>query len=99
MGGEQAVPYIVGHLRDTRPLARKEISLQNKSSKTFEGVRHYAPSTVHDALAAILTQITGQYFVFVYNGATPKEREENRRKWVEWCRMRYPDQARICDGK
>lgn len=97
--GKQAVPYIVGHLGDTRPLAENEISLENKASDAFEGVRHYAPSTVHDALAAILNQITGQSFVIVYNGAAPQEREENRRRWIEWCRLAYPDQAEICNGK
>ncbi|MEE7546421.1 hypothetical protein HF319_04685 [Xanthomonas sp. Kuri4-1] len=98
MGG-QAVPYLVGHLGDVRPLAAQEISFENKASDAFEGVRHYGPSTVHDALAAILNQLTGQSFVFVYNGATPQERDENRRKWIDWCRSNYPVQAEICNGK
>lgn len=97
--GRQAVPYLVGHLGDVRPLAAREISFENEAPDAFEGVRHYGPSTVHDALAAILNQITGQDFVFVYNGATPQGREENRRKWVQWCRTTYPDQADICNGK
>ena len=97
--GDQAVPYLVSHLGDVRSLAVKEISLTNKSPDAFEGVRHYGPSTVHDALAAILNQITGQNFVFVYNGATPQEREENHRKWVEWCRSTYPAQSEICSRK
>lgn len=97
--GNQAVPYLVGHLGDMRPLAAREISFENKASGAFEGVRHYGPYTVHDALAAILNQITGQSFVFVYNGATPQERRENRSKWIEWCRSNYPDQAEICSGK
>lgn len=97
--GNQAVPYLVGHLGDVRPLAAREISLENKTSDAFEGVRHYGPSTVHDALAAILNQITGQNFVFVYNSATPQEREENRRRWIDWCRSTYPDQTEICSGK
>ncbi|WP_434026606.1 hypothetical protein [[Pseudomonas] boreopolis] len=96
--GNQAVPYLVGHLGDMRPLAAQEISFENKASDAFEGARHYGPRTVHDALAAILNQITGQNFVFVYNGATPQEREENRDKWIEWCRSNYPDQAEICRG-
>lgn len=97
--GQQAAPYLVGHLGDVRPLAVQEISLGNKASDAFEGVRHYGPSTVHDALSAVLNQITGQNFVFVYNGATAQEREENRRKWAEWCRSTYPDQAEICNGE
>lgn len=96
--GDQAVPYIVGHLGDVRSLAENEISLMNRTSDAFEGVRHYGPHTVHDALSAILNQITGQSFVFVYNGATSQQREENRRKWVEWCSSTYPIQAETCSG-
>ena len=94
----QAVPYLVGHLDDLRPLAERKIILANKAPGIFEGARYYTPDTVHDALAAILNQITGQNFVFVYNGATLLERNENRRKWVEWCRSAYPIQAGICGG-
>lgn len=97
--GNQAVPYLVGHLGDMRPLAIRETSFENHTSDAFEGVRHFGPNTVHDALAAILNQITGQHFVFVYNGATTQEREENRRKWIEWCRSTYPDLTEICNGK
>ena len=97
--GSQGVPYVVGHLGDMRPLAAHEISLENKSADAFEGVRHYGPRTVHDALAAILNQATGQHFVFVYNGASSQEREENRRKWVDWCRSAYPEEAQVCSGK
>jgi len=81
-----------------RPLAVKEVSLANKGA-AFEGIRHYVPATVHDALAAILNQITDQSFVFVYNGSTPDLREENRGKWVAWCRSTYPSQADICKGE
>lgn len=97
--GNQAVPYLVAHLGDIRPLAAAEISLKNKASDAFESERHYEPETVHDALAAILSQITGRSFVIVYNGAMPQEREENRNKWVEWCRSAFPNQAEICMGK
>jgi len=97
--GYEAVPYLVGHLGDVRPLVTREISINNSSADSFEGVRYYRPATVHDALAAILNQITGQNFVFVYNGATPKDRRENIRKWVDWCRSTYPDQAEACDEK
>ena len=96
--GNQAVPYLVGHLGDMRPLATRKISLKNKASDAFEDVRHYGPKTVHDALAAILSQITGRSFVIVYNGATSQERDENRGKWIEWCRATYPDHAEICSG-
>jgi hypothetical protein len=93
----QAVPYLVSHLGDLRPLADPEIVLSNKGADTFESARHYTPDNVHDALSAILNQITGQNFVFVYNGATPAERVENRQKWVDWCRSVYSSQAAVCN--
>ncbi|WP_157500065.1 hypothetical protein [Lysobacter sp. Root983] len=97
--GGQAVPYLVGHLGDVRPLAEERINLENNAPDAFEAVRHYGPDTVPDALAAILNQVAGQDFVFVYNGATSREREENRRRWVEWCHSNYRDQAEICSGQ
>lgn len=97
--GNQAVPDIVGHLNDIRPLAKGKISLANKASNAFEGLRHYSPDTVHDALSAVLNQLTGESFVFVYNGATPQEREDNRRKWIEWCRIEFPTQTATCSGE
>jgi len=95
--GKQAVPYIVSHLGDMRPLAERAITLKNYSPDRFEPMRHYRPQTVHDALAAILNQITGQHFVFVYNGSDLKERNENIKHWVGWCQLEYPDQAHVCD--
>ncbi|WP_313222399.1 hypothetical protein [Pseudoxanthomonas mexicana] len=97
--GNQAVPYLVGNLDDMRPLAAREITLENRASDAFEGLRHYGPETVHDALAAILSQATGKSFIIVYNGATPNEREENRVKWVEWCQEEFPAQAATCRGQ
>lgn len=96
--GQQAVPYIVGHLNDVRPLARPEMSLVNKTSASFEGVRRYSPYTVHDALTVVLNQITEKSFGFVYNGATPEDREKNRQRWVEWCKSAYPDEVEGCIG-
>ena len=97
--GSQAVPYLVGHLQDIRPLAKSRMSFAHKTAGAFEGLRHYSPDTVHDALSAVLNQVTGKNFVFVYNGATPQEREENRRKWVVWCQETYPIQAARCNGE
>lgn len=97
--GRQATPYIIGHLGDIRPLAERSISFANKSPAAFEGMRQYTPATVHDALAAILNQVTGESFVFVYNGATLPQRKENRKKWIEWCLSEFPSQSKICAGE
>jgi len=87
--GIEIVPHLICHLNDMRPVAMSEITLENDWPSAFEALRHYGPKTVHDALAAILNQITGQRFLFVYNGATPQEREENRKKWIVWYNSTY----------
>jgi hypothetical protein len=94
--GDPAVPYIVGHLSDFRSLPIRAISLENKSPTAFEGFRHYAPETVHDALAAILNQLTGQSFEAVYNGASPEVRARNVKAWEAWCTKALPAKASAC---
>ena len=97
--GPNAVPYIVGHLGDLRSLPDHAMSLSNSSPAAFEGLRHYAPATVHDALSVILNQLTGQSFEFVYNGATASQRKSNRVQWQAWCTKSYPEKAAICSGQ
>lgn len=82
--GMPSVPYLVGRLADMRPLPGHQMSLANKDPNSFEAYRHYSPETIHDALSAMLNQITGQHFGFVYNGASAKEREENLAQWRAW---------------
>ncbi len=96
--GEPAIPYIVSHLGDMRPVASRSITFTNKSQQSFEAFRHYKPETVHDALSALLNQMTGQRFESVSNGATSVQRQENVREWVRWCKQAYPDQATQCEG-
>lgn len=45
---------------DRRKLPVPQISLRNEAPDAFEGIRHYGPQVVVGALAAILSQITGQ---------------------------------------
>ena len=96
--GMESVPYIVSHLSDSRRLPIQAISLINKSVNAFEGLRHYGPEVVHDALAAILNQITGQSFEFVYNGASSEQRQKNTRAWEAWCMQSFPQKATVCSG-
>jgi hypothetical protein len=50
--------------------------LGNKSSGAFEGIRHYGPEVIVEALAAILNQITGEsYSPQIVNGGTERERK------------------------
>ena len=72
-------------------------SLKNKSPEAFEGLRHYGPQKVVDALAAILNQITGQNFGFIYNGATDAERTKTVRGWRDF--LQKTPATRLCDGE
>ena len=96
--GDGSVPYLIGHLGDERELPNKEISFSNNAPDAFEGIRHYGPKVVHDALAAVLNQITGKSFGFVYNGSTQAEREADRKQWQDWCAKAYPEKVSICRG-
>lgn len=82
--GCAAVPSIIERMDDRRELPDPNISLRNKSRQAFEGLRHYGPKKVVDALAAILNQITGQDFGFIYNGGTEAERAETVRGWHDY---------------
>jgi hypothetical protein len=79
--GCPAVPAIIGRMDDRRSLPDPRISLRNKSSQAFEGIRHYGPREVVDALAAILNQLTGQDFGFIENGGTSEERTKAIQGW------------------
>lgn len=84
--GCPGVPAIIRHMDDWRNLPNHTITLKNKSPKAFEATRHYTPAKVVDALAAILNQITGQSFGFIYNGGTDSERAGAVRGWREFLR-------------
>jgi len=84
--GCAAVPSIIRRMDDRRKLPIPAISLKNKSPQALEGLRHYGPKEVVDALAAILNQITGQDFGSIYNGATEADRTHAVRGWRDWLR-------------
>jgi len=94
MLGCQAVPSIIQQLDDRRDLPIPQISLRNKSPQAFEGIRHYGPMKVVDALAAILNQVTGRSFGFIYNGATDAERTETIKAWAKF--LRDTPHAQLC---
>lgn len=94
--GCPAVPAIIKRMDDRRNLPDHRISLKNKSPQSFEGLRHYGPEKVVDALAAILNQITGQDFGFIYNGATEAERTKTVREWRDF--LERTPATNLCDG-
>jgi len=81
--GPEAVPTLVALMDDRRPLAWSGISLENRAPDAFEAVRHYGPVLMVDALAAVLNQITGEQFGFIYNGATEAQRAATVAGWKE----------------
>lgn len=94
--GGGAIPYLVGHLEDNRPLASPGLVMTNRDPSGFESRREYTPETVHDVISAILNEATGQSFVFAYNGGTAIERKNNASQWVLWCQKSFPDMRDIC---
>ena len=79
--GKGAVPATIRWMNNRRPLAVPYISLRNDSPQAFEAVRQYGPKLTVDALAAILNQVTGESFGFIYNGASETERQREVNGW------------------
>ncbi len=92
--GCPAVPAIIERMDDRRKLPDPRISLRNKSPDAFEGLRHYGPEKIVDALAAILNQITGKDFGFISNGATDAERDKTVRGWRDF--LRTTPASKLC---
>jgi hypothetical protein len=86
--GPEAVPAIIALMDDRRRLAVPAISLVNKSPDAFEGMRHYGPELMVDALAAVLNQITGKHFGFIYNGGSDTERRTTVAAWRKYLQSR-----------
>jgi hypothetical protein len=82
--GPEAVPAIIEQMDDHRPLPNQAISLTNHAPDAFEGIRQYTPEVMVDALAAVLNQLTGENFGFIYNGGTPAERAAAVRGWRQY---------------
>jgi hypothetical protein len=79
--GCAAVPSIIRRMDDRRKLPIAYIALKNTSPNAFEAFRQYGPEEMVDALAAILNQLTGEHFEFIYNGATSDARTQSVAQW------------------
>lgn len=78
--GPSAIPAIVAQMDIRRPLRLQQISLTNHSADSFEGMRHYGPELVVDALDAILNQLAGQGGSLV-NGGSDRQRQDAVAAW------------------
>lgn len=101
--GRPAIPYIVSHLSDMRPLADPEISVANKFPNAPEARALFGPTIVHDGLSILLGQMTNRE-CFVGKGisssdVTERMRQRNRNQWIGWCKTHYPSQSKICGNE
>jgi hypothetical protein len=95
--GCPAVPAIIAQMDNRRNLPDPNIALANKSRDAWESCRYYGPEKIVDALAAILNQITGHDFGFIYNGdVTDAERTAVVSRWRDWLSKTPP--AHLCTG-
>ena len=95
--GKAAVPALVPHLGDGRPLAERSIILPNRPGHIHD--RQFQPWTVHDAVVVLLREIAPQGPVIgSHNTHTvdPGQRAQVKRKWVSWCVGQFPAQADTC---
>lgn len=74
--GTNAVPSMIRLMDDRRELNDGTISLPNKSSFAFEGLRHYRVANVLQAVDAILNQITSENFNPSWNDGPDQARED-----------------------
>jgi hypothetical protein len=95
--GCPAVPAIIRQMDDRRRLPDPTIVLRNELADAFEATRFYAPEKVVDALAAILNQITGHSFGFIYNGATEGERTDTVSGWSNF--LSSTPSSKLCEDR
>jgi hypothetical protein len=79
--GRPAVPAIVAHLDDRRPLAVEQLALANRPPDPIEAIRTYGPEQIVDALAATLNQVAGQNFDAIYSGGSEAQRRSAIAAW------------------
>jgi|HubBroStandDraft_5_1064220.scaffolds.fasta_scaffold45110_4 hypothetical protein len=78
--GQDGVSAMIAQMDDHRDLGVQQIELVNPPN-FWEGIRHYGPKEVVDALSAILNQITAEEFGFIENGGSDEERDHAVAGW------------------
>lgn len=79
-----AIPALVRHLDDRRPLAIKAVSVRPRSPNAFEGRIHYAPQEVVDLLSFILSHKTDDGVGSTANGGSELNRQRILDGWRVW---------------
>lgn len=94
--GDVAVPYIISHLNDTRPLAAREMRTVNNFPGAMEHYAFHTPALVHDALSILLIQMTGKAYMFSDESSTGWQRKINTMQWIGWCLSHQSSKASLC---
>jgi hypothetical protein len=79
--GQAAVPSMIRLMDDRRLLPIPQISLENRSPNAFEGIAHYGPKLVVDAMAVLLEAMSGESFGTIANGGSERERAATVDSW------------------
>ena len=79
--GTEAVPAMIAQMDNRTPIPNTTLALKNLSGDAFEDYRQYRPEAVVDAIAAILNQITGEGFGYIYNGGSETDRRHTVDAW------------------
>jgi hypothetical protein len=77
------VPALIRQMDDRRPYAGDELAV-GTGPGAFEGVAHYEPKLVVDAVSIILGHLTNQSFGFIHNGGADEARQREVTKWRTW---------------
>ena len=97
--GQRAAPSIIRLMDDRRPLPLKGTMFINNNPKAFEGISHYGPKVVVDALSIVLNGMTEQSFDAIYSGGSEDQRRSVVNAWrvyLHYTRTgRRPGQSRL----
>jgi hypothetical protein len=77
----RAAPSVIRQMDDRRTLPDKHTQFINTHPHGFEGILHYSPKVVVDALATVLGDLTDESFGQIYNGGTEDERRQVVDAW------------------
>ena len=79
--GPRAAPSIIRLMDDRRPLPVGHTMFINTNPRAFEGITHYGPKVVVDALATVLAFMTEQSFGSIESGGSEDQRRAEVSGW------------------
>jgi hypothetical protein len=79
--GPRAAPSIIRLMDDRRPLPLQRTMFINNHPQAFEGISHYSPKVVVDALATVLSGMTQRGFGSIESGGSEDQRRAVVNAW------------------